>query len=108
MKLINNMKIVSSILSKELPNYKFDKLEILLFSSAGNRKIFFIGERDDNEKTLFKHSDKDECYYDIMDRNRIYYEDEEKSYLVGNETACTNLKSIDEYVKEYKKKRGNL
>lgn len=105
MKLIKNLKIVDRILHEKLPNHKFDRLDMLLFSTPKNMQIFFIGNKDDNTKTLFKHSSNDECYYDVLSDNGMYYEDEEKLYELDSDKHCTNLKSLEELSKNYIKRK---
>ena len=105
MKTINNLKIVSTILHEKLPEYKFDRLDKLLFSIPSNMKIFFIGNREDETKTLFKHSDNDECYYDVLKDNGMYYDNYEKLYELDSDKHCTNLKSLEELSKNYIKRK---
>ena len=78
MKIIKNMKIVSKILHEKLPGYKFDRFDKLFFSTPSNMKMFFIGNKENDIKTLFKHSENDECYYEVLSKNEIYYDNLEK------------------------------
>lgn len=104
MKTIKNLKLVNSVLQQELPEYKFDKLDMLVLSD--NLKIFYIGNREDNTKTLFKHSDKDNgCYYDILNGNEMYYNNMEKLYEVDSDNFCTNLESLEELTKKLEKEK---
>ena len=105
MKTINNLKIVSKILHEKLPSYRFDRLDKILFSIPGNMKIFFIGNRDNETQTLFKHSDTDICYYDVLSANEMYYSDLETLYQMDSDKHCTNLKSLEELSKNYIKRK---
>ena len=103
MNVIKNMKIVGNILHKELPNYKFDKLDLLLFIIHNN--IFYIGNMNESGKTLFKHTDKDKVYYDVLHSNDIYYDNPEVAYELDEDNICSDLKSIKELVLDYEKEK---
>ena len=108
MKAIKNFKVVSSILKENIPNYKFDRLDVLLlFSIPSNMKIFFIGNNDQG-KTLFKHSNSDVCYYDILHANKAYYNSLELLYELDSDDYCTDLESIEELVKKYNKRKEEI
>ena len=107
MKIIQNIKIMHQIFEEKLPNYKFDKVDMIFFSRPTNRKIFYIGNRsqDESDKTLFKHNDSDEWYYDILHKNQIYYDNLEKLYQMDSENYCSHLENLDDLVSEYIKRK---
>lgn len=74
MEAVANLKIVQSIFEEKLPDEKFDLVELFLFSRPRNRKVFYIGKNRDNNNTLFKHSENDSVYYDVLNRNNMYHQ----------------------------------
>ena len=105
MRIIKNLRIVSKILNEKLPNYKFDKSDLLMLSAPKNMPVFYIGNKNSKDKTLFKHSSADKCYYDVLSKNEMYYDNLETLYQMDSENLCTNLIRLDNLVKIYEKRK---
>ncbi len=103
--LFNNIRIVSRIFHDQLPNYKFTRLEKAFFSIPNNMKEFYIGNRNETDKTLFKHNNNDRCYYDVLNQNEMYYDDLEKLYEADSDNYCSNLENLYDLSKKYEKRK---
>lgn len=97
MEVVKNLKIVKEIFAEKLPNQKFDLMELLLFSTPYNRTVFFIGQNIEGKTTLFKHSKTDKVFYDVLDRNLMYDN--------NNISEVKNLEYL--LIKEKKERRYN-
>lgn len=122
---ITDLEIIEDIFSKELKSQKFSSSQLnhfilnrrdyylgLKVNSFRSREIIditdtegksIINQQKQENKTLFKHNDIDYYYYDVLDHDRRYEEVNEG--LLFCLYACSELESLDDVIKKYKKER---
>lgn len=122
---ITDLEIIEDIFSKELKSQKFSSSQLnhfilnrrdyylgLKVNSFRSREIIditdtegksIINQQKQENKTLFKHNDIDYYYYDVLDHDRRYEKVNEG--LLFCLYACSELESLDDVIKKYKKER---